>query len=71
LGARYLPENTVTYIIFYFPQYDVFGLEILLIVYFFQFSETNMKQFLFSLLRVKDLYMVAAILSHPQEALKP
>jgi hypothetical protein len=34
-----------------------------------RFSETNVMQFLFSLLRIKDLYMFRALLAHPQEAL--
>jgi hypothetical protein len=34
-----------------------------------QDSETNVMHFLFSLLRIKGLYMFPALLSHPQEAL--
>jgi hypothetical protein len=33
------------------------------------YSETNVMKFLFSLLRIKDLYMFRALLVHPQEAL--
>jgi hypothetical protein len=35
----------------------------------FQYSETNVMHFLFSLLRIKDLYMFRALLAHPQEIL--
>jgi hypothetical protein len=35
----------------------------------YQYSETNVMQFLFSLLRIKGLYMFRALLAHPQEAL--
>jgi hypothetical protein len=35
----------------------------------YQYSETNVMHFLFSLLRIKGLYMVRALLAHPQEAL--
>jgi hypothetical protein len=35
----------------------------------FQYSETNVMHFLFSLLRIKGLYMFRALLAHPQEAL--
>jgi hypothetical protein len=38
-----------------------------LIVY--QYSETNVMQLLFSLLRIKGLYMFRALLAHPQKAL--
>jgi hypothetical protein len=34
-----------------------------------QYSETNMMQFLFSLLRIKGLYMFRALLAYVQEAL--
>jgi hypothetical protein len=34
-----------------------------------QYSETNVMHFLFSLLRIKGLYMFRALLVHPQEAL--
>jgi hypothetical protein len=34
-----------------------------------QYSETNVMHFLFSLLRIKGLYMFRALLAHPQEAL--
>jgi hypothetical protein len=34
-----------------------------------QYSETNVMHFLFSLLRIKGLYMFQALLVHPQEAL--
>jgi hypothetical protein len=34
-----------------------------------QYSETNVMHFLFSLLRIKGLYMFRALLGHPQEAL--
>jgi hypothetical protein len=33
------------------------------------YSETNVMHFLFSLLRIKSLYMFRALLAHPQEAL--
>jgi hypothetical protein len=33
----------------------------------FQYSETNVVHFLFSLLRIKGLYMIRAFLAHPQE----
>jgi hypothetical protein len=33
------------------------------------YSETNVLHFLFSLLRIKFLYMFRALLAHPQEAL--
>jgi hypothetical protein len=35
-----------------------------------QYSETNVMHFLFSLLRIKGLYMFRELHSHPQEALK-
>jgi hypothetical protein len=35
----------------------------------YQYSETNVMHFLFSLLRIKGLYMYWALLAHPQEAL--
>jgi hypothetical protein len=35
-----------------------------------QYSETNVMHFLFTLLRIKGLYMFRALLAHPQEALK-
>jgi hypothetical protein len=35
----------------------------------YQYSETNVMQFLFSLLRIKGLYMFRALLTHLQEAL--
>jgi hypothetical protein len=34
-----------------------------------QHSETNVMHFLFSLLRIKGLFMFRALLAHPQEAL--
>jgi hypothetical protein len=34
-----------------------------------QYIETNVMHFLFSLLRIKGLYMFRALLAHPQEAL--
>jgi hypothetical protein len=34
-----------------------------------QYSETNVMHFLFSLLRIKGLYIFRALLSHPQEVL--
>jgi hypothetical protein len=34
-----------------------------------QYSETNVKHFLFSLLRIKGLYMFRELLAHPQEVL--
>jgi hypothetical protein len=38
-------------------------------LYKHQYSETNVMHFLFSLLRMKDLYMFRALLAHPQEVL--
>jgi hypothetical protein len=35
----------------------------------YQYSETKVIHFLFSLLRIKGLYMFRALLAHPQEAL--
>jgi hypothetical protein len=35
----------------------------------YQYSETNVMRFLFSLLRIKGLYMFRELLAHPQEAL--
>jgi hypothetical protein len=35
----------------------------------YQYSKTNVMHFLFSLLRIMDLYMFRALLAHPQEAL--
>jgi hypothetical protein len=35
----------------------------------YQYSETNVMYFLFSLLRIKGLYMFRTLLVHPQEAL--
>jgi hypothetical protein len=37
--------------------------------YVFQYSETNVMCFLFSLLRIKGPYMFRALLAHPQEVL--
>jgi hypothetical protein len=37
--------------------------------YDFQYSKTNVMQFVFSLLRIKGLYMFRELLAHPQEAL--
>jgi hypothetical protein len=34
-----------------------------------QHSETNVMHFLFNLLRIESLYMIRALLAHPQEAL--
>jgi hypothetical protein len=34
-----------------------------------QYTETNMMQILFNLLRIKGLYMFHALFAHPQEAL--
>jgi hypothetical protein len=34
-----------------------------------QYNETNVMHFLFSLLRIKDLYMFRALLAHPQDSL--
>jgi hypothetical protein len=34
-----------------------------------QYSETNVMYFIFNLLRINDLYMFAALLAHPHEAL--
>jgi hypothetical protein len=36
---------------------------------FCQDSETNVMNFLFSLLRIKDLYMFRALLANPQDVL--
>jgi hypothetical protein len=35
----------------------------------YQYIETNVMHFLFSLLRINDLYMFRALLAHPQEVL--
>jgi hypothetical protein len=35
----------------------------------YQYNETNMMHFSFSLLRIKGLYVFRALLSHPQEAI--
>jgi hypothetical protein len=35
----------------------------------YQYSETNTMQFIFSLLRIKGLYMLRTLLAHPQEVL--
>jgi hypothetical protein len=35
-----------------------------------QYRETNAMHFLFSLLRIKDLYMFRALLAHPQDILR-
>jgi hypothetical protein len=35
-----------------------------------QYSETNVMNFLFSLLRISGLYMFRALFAHPQEALQ-
>jgi hypothetical protein len=35
----------------------------------YQYSETNVMHFLFSLLRIKGLYVLRALLAHPQEVL--
>jgi hypothetical protein len=35
----------------------------------YQYSEINVMHFLFSLLRIRGLYMFRALLAHPQEAL--
>jgi hypothetical protein len=35
----------------------------------YQYSETNVMQFLFNLLRINGLYMFRALLAHPQEGL--
>jgi hypothetical protein len=37
--------------------------------YIYRYSETNVMHFLFSLLRIKGLYMFRALLAHPQETL--
>jgi hypothetical protein len=34
-----------------------------------QYNETNVTHFSFNLLRIKDFYMLRALLAHPQEAL--
>jgi hypothetical protein len=36
---------------------------------YYQYGETNTRHFLFSLLRIKGLYMFRVLLAHPQEAL--
>jgi hypothetical protein len=36
----------------------------------YQYPETNMMQFLFSLLKIMGLYMLRALLAHTQEALQ-
>jgi hypothetical protein len=41
-----------------------------IIVRVYQYSETNVRHFLFSLLRIKGLYMFRALLAHPQKALR-
>jgi hypothetical protein len=51
--------TTPIYLIFCWPY---------IIVY--QYNETNVMQFLFSLLRIKGLYMFRALLAHIQEALQ-
>jgi hypothetical protein len=43
-------------------------LNVLLTVH--QYNETNVMQFLFNLLRIKGLYMLRALLSHPQKVLQ-
>jgi hypothetical protein len=35
----------------------------------YQYSETNVLHFLFSLLRIKGLYMLRALLNHPHDSL--
>jgi hypothetical protein len=35
---------------------------------YYQYSETNVMHFLFTLLRINGLYMFRALLAHPQEA---
>jgi hypothetical protein len=35
----------------------------------YQYSETNLMHFLFSLLKIKGLYMFRALHAHPQEVL--
>jgi hypothetical protein len=35
----------------------------------YQYSETNVMHFLFGILRSKGLYMIRALLTHPQEVL--
>jgi hypothetical protein len=39
------------------------------ILFTYQYSETSVMYFLFTLLRIKGLYMFRTLLSHPQEAL--
>jgi hypothetical protein len=46
------------------------ALAVLVIHDVFQYSETNVTHFLFSVLRIKGLYMSRALLAHPQEALQ-
>jgi hypothetical protein len=36
-----------------------------------QYTETNLINLLFNLLRIKGLYMLGALLAHPQEPLQP
>jgi hypothetical protein len=38
--------------------------------FIYQYSETNVMQFLFNLLSIKDLYIFQALLAHPHEALQ-
>jgi hypothetical protein len=55
------------------PRYVHFiSLNVLLAVHHstvYQYSETNVMHFLFSLLGIKRLYMFRALLAYPQEAL--
>jgi hypothetical protein len=46
------------------------GEELLTLMLIYQYSETNVMQFLFNLLRIKGLYMFRALLAHLQEALQ-
>jgi hypothetical protein len=39
------------------------------ISWIYQYSETNVMHFLFSLLRIKGLYIFRVLLAHPQEIL--
>jgi hypothetical protein len=52
------------------PVIQLILLDVLLTMYHtYQYSETNVMNILFSLLRIKGLYVFRALLAHPQEAL--
>jgi hypothetical protein len=40
------------------------------LLYLYQYSKTSVMHFLFSLVRIKGLYVFRALLAHPQEALQ-